>query len=100
MLSKNRGKILAFIHALDDQPHIILLSEIGREGYRYVYNTFPDYNNELDLPITNTYGGIAILAKKDIFTMESSTSLKMSKKCDCRSCQFENVWTELSFNNE
>ena len=43
--------------SLETDVDIILLTEIGREGYRYLTSTFPDYNYEIDLPKNNSYGG-------------------------------------------
>ena len=39
MLSKNRGKIIGFLGSLDTQPNIIMLSEIGKEGYHFPQST-------------------------------------------------------------
>ena len=48
MLSKNRGKVLAFIKSLDKDPHVIILTELGREGYRFLDQVFAEYINDYD----------------------------------------------------
>ena len=50
LLSANRGKIMAFLNSLETEVDIILLSEIGREGYRYLKSIFPNYDYEIDIP--------------------------------------------------
>ena len=99
MLSKNRGKILAFFKSLDDEPHIIILTEIGREGYRFLDHVFPEYTNEYEVPEKNTYGGTAILTKRDLTDMVILPDLKMKKDCNCKSCQIENVWVDVTYGN-
>ena len=96
MLSKNRGKITGFLASFDVQPDIIMLSEIGREGKRYITNTFPDYEFEHDVPVSNKYGGVAILSQKDKYKINPKYEYKMIKTCNCSGCQFENKWVEIS----
>ena len=49
--------------SLDTEIDIILLTEIGREGHRYITSVFPNYDYEINLPKNNSYGGVAIVAK-------------------------------------
>ena len=98
MFSKNKGKILSFLQSLDTEMDIILLSEIGREGPRYLKSIFPNYDYEKDPPINNSYGGVAILAKKQ-FEMSINPELKFTKQCDCTKCEYENVWVEITCQN-
>ena len=98
MLSANRGKIMAFLNSLDTEVDIILLSEIGKEGYRYLKSIFPNHDYEIDLPKKNAYGGVAIVAKTD-FKMTLKEEWKLLKECDCARCQFEGVWAEIKYDN-
>ena len=98
MFSKNKGKILSLLNSFDTDMDIILLSEIGREGYRYLKSIFPHYDYEIDIPTNNSYGGVAIVAKKD-FEMTIKTELKLAKQCDCTKCEFESVWVEIKCQN-
>ena len=100
MLSKNRGKITGFLSSFDAQPNIIMLSEIGKEGIRYLNTTFTDYNFEYDVPITNLYGGVAILAEKNKYTLVAKDEYQMIKTCNCSNCQCENKWVEITSNNK
>ena len=100
MLSKNRGKILGFLKTLNVQPDIILLSEIGKEGFRYLSNTFPNYDAEYDIPLDNKYGGVAILIDKSNIKVTVKDELRFIKECNCSKCQFENKWVELEINKK
>ena len=91
MLSHNKGKIMSFLNSLDaDLIDIILLSEIGKEGHRYLSMVFPNHDYEIDIPENNSYGGVAIVAKKE-FNMMIKSNFKIIKECNCTRCQVENV---------
>ena len=94
MLAKNKGKIWSFMKSLETDVDIILLTEIGREGYRYLTSTFPDYNYEIDLPKNNSYGGVAIVARKD-FKLAIKRDFQLVKECNCTRCQIESLWVEI-----
>ena len=94
MISKNKGKILSFLNSLDTELDVILLSEIGKEGYRYLKSVFPNYDYEVDLPKGNTYGGVEILAKTEL-KMTINKELQFVKECNCTRCHTENVWVEI-----
>ena len=96
MLAKSRGKINAFLKSLDKEPDIIMLSEIGKEGYRYLQSTFPNYNFESDIPKQNNYGGVAILALRHIYDITINPDLKLIKTCNCTKCQVEDLWLNVS----
>ena len=100
MLSKNRGKIIGFLKSFDVQPDLILLSEIGKEGYRYLNHVFPNYTFEYDIPVKNTYGGVAILGDENEYTFTSKDEIKLEKQCKCSNCQYENKWVETTINND
>ena len=99
MLSKNRGKIMGFLKLFDVQPDLILLSEVGKEGHRFLKHVFSNYEFEYDLPIKNSYGGVAILADKNEFTIIPKDEFMLEKQCNCSSCQIENKWVETNINN-
>ena len=96
MFSANRGKIFAFLSSLDKEMDVILLSELGKEGYKYLYSTFPNYDYEVNLPAKNSYGGVAIVTKSEL-KLKLKTELLLEKECDCRQCQFESVWVEIQY---
>ena len=100
MLAKNRGNITGFLKSLDDEPDIIILSEIGKDGYRYLKSTFPNYQFEYDLPKNNNYGGVAILALNQIYDITINPDLKLVKTCNCSKCQVEDIWLNLSCNDK
>ena len=95
MLSCNKGKIISFLNSLDNDVDIILLSEIGRDGSRYLDSVFPNYDSEFDLPKNNNYGGVAILAKR-CFNMTLKSEMKLVKECTCNKCEFESIWVTIN----
>ena len=96
-LSANRGHLLAYLSGFSKPPDIILLSEIGDDGNNYLSTTFPNYETQYyDLPITNKYGGVAILPRKNLFTnINEQNNLKIELNCGCQNCHCENIWLEL-----
>ena len=98
MLSKNKGKIVSFLSTLGKDLDIILLSEIGKEGYRYLKSVFPNYNYETDLPKNNSYGGVAIVTHMDL-KMNIKNDFQLKKECNCTRCHCENVWVDVEFQN-
>ena len=95
MLSHNKGKIISFLNSLEVDVDILLLSEIGREGHRYLKSVFPDYEYEIDLPQNNSYGGVAIVAKNNL-DIKLRNDLQLIKECECTRCHFESVFVELN----
>ena len=80
MLSKNRGKINGFLNLFQIEPDIIMLSEVGKEGNRYLKSTFPNYLYESDLPKKNSYGGVAILVLNQFYDITINQDFKIKKK--------------------
>ena len=96
MLAKNRGKIKGFLYTLEEEPDIILLSEIGKDGHRYLKSTFPNYTAEFVLPKCSSYGGVAILALDNTYEMTVNTDLNITKACNCAKCQIEDIWLDIT----
>ena len=94
MLSCNKGRIISFLNTLENDVDILLLSEIGREGSRYLDSLFPNYDSEFHLPKNNNYGGVAILAKK-CYNMTLKPEMKLTKDCPCDKCEFESIWVTI-----
>ena len=95
MLSHNKGKIISFLDSLENELDVIMLSEIGKEGYRYLETLFPNYDYEFDIPKHNNYGGVAILSKKCL-NMKIKSDMQLVKECACTKCEFESVWVEIN----
>ena len=100
MLSKNKGNVMGFLNMFDGEPDVLLLSEIGKDGQRYLKNTFPNYDFECDLPERNKYGGVAILTNNETFKMNIQENLKIKKTCDCTKCQVEDLWVNITDGNK
>lgn len=100
MLSKNKGKVMGFLNMFDAEPDVLLLTEIGKDGKRYLKKTFPNYQYECDLPGKNTYGGVALLANKSSYKINKLQNLKIEKTCDCTKCQVEDIWVNITNENK
>ena len=96
MLSKHNVELVSYLDLFQTDFDIIVLSEIGKEGFRYLQSTFPDYSYTYDIPEKNKYGGVAIMVKKSLGDIIERNDLKVSKDCDCDEFKFENVWIQLT----
>ena len=65
MLARNRMKLQAYLGLFHQRFDVMILSEIGKEGFRYLHNTLPDYLFIYDLPTRNKYGGVAMFVHRD-----------------------------------
>ena len=99
-LAKNRGHLLAYLSLFKHMPDIIMLSEIGRDGNRYLKFTLPDYDYYYETPLVNAYGGVAILVRKGITQVSEISHLKLNMTCKCSACELENIWLDLSIGTE
>ena len=100
-LSKNRGKLLAFLSTIDNRFDIIVLTEIGNDGDNYINrNLLSDYEAFIDLPKNNRCGRVAILVKRGYGDIIQREDLKITKTCDCDRCQMEDIWVEIKTGNE
>ena len=100
MLSKHHAELTAYSNTFKQTFDVIILSEIGKEGFRYLNHIFPDYEYIYDVPKENKYGGIAIMVKKNKYLITERNDLKMEKNCQCNDCMFENCWIQLSCHEE
>ena len=99
-LSKNRGKLLAFLSTIDNKFDIIVLTEIGNDGDNYINtNILSEYDAFIDLPKNNRYGYVAILVKRGYGDIIQREDLYITKTCDCDRCQTENIWVEIKSGN-
>ena len=95
MLSKNRGNLKAFLSLCHQPPDVLMLTEVGKDGNRYLAHCFPEYEIFFDLPVSNKYGGAAILIKQGMGSVTEKQDLKIKKNCTCSECEIENIWIEL-----
>ena len=65
MLAGNGMKLQAYLSRFHYRVDVIILSEIRREGFRYLHNTLPDYLFMYDLPTRNKFGGVAMFVHRD-----------------------------------
>ena len=100
MLARNGMKLQAYLSLFHQRFDVIILSEIGKEGFRYLHNTLPDYLFIYDLPTRNKYGGVAMFVHRDFGELKERHDLKIIQSCNCDDCGFENVWGELKLGRE
>ena len=73
-----------------------MLSEVGNDADHYLNNrVFPNYDAYTDLPLSNRYGGTAILIRKGTGSVKIRDDMKLAKTCDCGKCGYENKWIEI-----
>ena len=100
MLARNGLKLQAYLSLFHQRFDVIVLSEIGKEGYRFLSHNLPDYSYVFDLPTRNNYGGVALLIHQEHNQFKERPDLKMNKSCNCDDCGYENVWGELKLGKE
>ena len=77
MLARNGLKLQAYLSLFHQRFDVIILSEIGKEGYRYLSHNLPDYSYVFDLPTRNHYGGGGLcLFIKNITNLRNDLTLK------------------------
>ena len=91
MLARNGLKLQAYLSLCHQRFDVIVLSEIGKEGYRYLSHNTPDYSHLFDLPTRNNYEGVALLIHQEHNQFKERPDLKMNKYCNCDDCGYENV---------
>ena len=91
MLARNGMKLQAYLSLFHQRFDVIILSEIGKEGLRYLHNTLPDYLFIYDLPTRNKYGGVAMFVHRDFGEIKERHDLEIIQSCNCDDCGFENI---------
>ena len=66
MLSKHNIELVSYLDLLQTDFDIIVLSNIGKEGFIYLHSTFPDYSYTYHIPDKNEYGGLGCHYSKKI----------------------------------
>ena len=96
-IAPNLGKLKVFLSSLRQVFEIIILTEIGDDAQYYITQEhFPGYDFYLDVPVSNRYGGAAILVREDLGTVTVRNDLSMKKTCNCSQCAWENIWVDLT----
>ena len=91
MLTRNGIKLQAYLSLFRQRFEVLLLSEIGKEGFRYLHNALADYLFIYDLPTRNKYGGVAMFVHRDFGELKERHDLKIIQSCNCDDCGFENM---------
>ena len=92
---------MAFLSTIDNKFDIIVQTEIWNDGDNYINrNLLSDYDDFIDLPKNNRYGGVAILVKRGYGDIIQREDLKITRTCDCDRCQMEDIWVEIKTGNE
>ena len=100
MLARNGWKLQAYLSLFHQMFDVIVHSEIGKDGYRFLSHNLPDYSYVFDLPTRNNYGCVALLIHQELNQFKKRTDLKMNKSCNCDGCGYENVRGELKLGKE
>ena len=100
MLARNGMKIQAYLSLFHQRFDVIILSEIGKEGFRSLHTTLPDYLFIYDLPTRNKYGGVAMFVHRDFGELKERRDLKIIQSFNCDDCGFESIWGELKLGRE
>ena len=95
-LAKNKGHLFALTTVIDYNFDVIVLSEVGNDADHYPNNrVFPNNDAYTDLPLSNRYGGTAILIRKGTGSVKIRDDMKLAKTCNCGKCEYENKWIEI-----
>ena len=76
MLARNGLKLQTYLSLFHQSFDVIVLIEIGTEGYRYLSHNLPDYSYVFDLPTRNNYGVWLCLFIKNITNLRNDLTLK------------------------
>lgn len=96
-LSRNAGKLLAFLSNLPECD-ILVLTEIGIWNIEVAVNYFSHFVCDYKLPARNSFGGVGIFVNKSI----SRVNIKgyfLEKTCNCSKCDFESLHIDFEFAN-
>ena len=100
MLVRNGMKLQAYLSLFHQSFDVIILNEIGKEGFRYLHNTLPHHLFIYDLPTRNKYGGVTMFVHRDFGELKERHDLKIIQSCNCDDFGFENIWGELKLVSE
>ena len=89
-LNKNYHELYSFLHSLNVEFDVLVLSEIWSTNLEFFSNLFPGYSFYYDSPRTSSVGGVGVLVKHDY----SCTILDNLKITNCN--EIENIWIEIS----
>ena len=81
---------------MDPKSHTNTPTNIPLPCYILDRSTFTNYDFAFNLPEKNKYGGVAILALKQIYEITINPDLKLIKSCSCTKCQVEDLWLNVS----
>ena len=96
-LSKNAGKLLAFLSSVPEFD-VLVLTEIGVWNIEVAVNYFSCYNYNYVLPEQKSFGGVGIFIKKSISRV-SFTENAFEKSCNCVKCDVETLIVNFEFAN-
>ena len=78
-LNKNYNRLIVYLQSLIVQFDVIILGEIWNSNIDIIQKEFPNYNFVYDPPTNTNIGGVAILSKKEINTIEIINPKKYEK---------------------
>ena len=92
-LNKNYYELYSFLHSLNIEFDVLVLSEIWSTNIELFSNILPGYSFYYDSPKTSSVGGVGVFIKHDY----SCAILDNLKITNCS--QIENIWIEISKDN-
>ena len=95
-LGKHRSQLVAYLSCLKHQFDVIILTEIGIDAFHYMSQTFENCMQFFQLPKLNEYGGVGIFVRDSHYEVVEREDLCVEKTCTCKECNFENVWVEIT----
>ena len=96
-LSKNSGKLLAFLSNLPTFD-LLVLTEIGTWNIEVAVNHFSNYTYNYVLPKQNTHGGVGIFLNNTVKNISFKESI-LNRTCKCTKCDFESMLVEFDYAN-
>ena len=100
-LSKNCGKLIAFLSSINHEYDIIMLTEIGKNNIPSTLNVFrlifSDYDSYYVTPPSNPKGGVAIFisARLKSKNLIIRNDLQLNMECGCSKCEVESLFIDF-----